>query len=664
MDKLDANTIDQALLLHRSGCLQDAESIYRSILRDLPTNVDAMHLLGMLLHECDRDREALHFIKAAIHCRPEVAALHNAKAVVLMGLDRLDEAEKAVKQALTLDPALPEAFANLATVYEREGQVVEAAKALCQLLELEPHRSGILKKIASLCDTVNRSDVTMSACVIMLKQNPQSVAGHLTIGLLMASRIAPEQLVNIDLAEHDRLLRISLYHLKTAAAIEPFAETYDAWGNALLNANRHAEALEKFDLAITFNSRFSKSHEGRGRAKLELGLIEPAVADFRTAIAIESLSPIAHFELAKIERDGDHRTFLDDLTEMLASLPAFGDARHEPYALKRTRSLLHYSIAHRADKIGEHDAAFHHFVLANSTKADVSVAGETAPRVAWDRKRLDLEKRFTADSIAKSRSHCESRCPVFIVSMPRSGTTLTEQIISSHPQVHAGGELFEISDIAHTLARRLTTDTPYPACLEKLSPLVATSIASEYLDRMERKISNVERKATECGTARFTDKMPTNFWHLGLIECLFPKARIVHVQRHPLDVCVSCMKQNLTWPFSSLEDIPDYYSNYIKLMRHWTSVLTIPVHSIRYEHLVQNPEASARALIDFCELDWSEACLDPAATDHSVRTPSKWQVRQPIYQSSVESWRRYERHLQPLIDRLVENEVLDPGLQY
>ncbi|MFG0289773.1 MAG: sulfotransferase family protein, partial [Rhodopirellula sp. JB044] len=324
-------------------------------------------------------------------------------------------------------------------------------------------------------------------------------------------------------------------------------------------------------------------------------------------------------------------------------------------------------IAFRFERAGNPVDAFKHFSLANSEKSPtVAVKGTEPSRIdsidSWREKRNELETTFGIDRVQSCQSQCESELPIFIVSMPRSGTTLTEQIIGRHPNVFAGGERFDISDIAHTLSRRLGTERPYPLCIDQLTPETVNSLAREYLEQTERLSSSVNGDLA--GPQRATDKMPTNFWHLGLIACLFPNARIVHVQRNPIDVCLSCFKQNLTWPFCSLTEIVDYFDHYARLMKFWKRTLPLNIYTVRYEELVRAPDATARELIQFCGLEWDHACLDPASADNSVQTPSKWQVRQPIYQSSVNSWRRYEKQLAPLVSRLMDRGLISRDFAY
>jgi hypothetical protein len=232
--------------------------------------------------------------------------------------------------------------------------------------------------------------------------------------------------------------------------------------------------------------------------------------------------------------------------------------------------------------------------------------------------------------------------PIFIVGMPRSGTTLVDQILAAHPQVAAAGELTYIEDLMSDLPRMVGLERS----LEVLSALDAATVQAAG-QRYWARLQHWGR-----GAARVTDKMPQNFFYLGLISALFPKARVIHCRRNPLDTCLSCYMHNFTDFATSLESLGFYYRQYARLMEHWRRVLPMRMHEVQYEELVAQPESASRELIAFCGLEWSATCLAFHERGGAVHTASRLQVRRPIYTSAVERWRRYEKHLQPLQDAL------------
>lgn len=236
----------------------------------------------------------------------------------------------------------------------------------------------------------------------------------------------------------------------------------------------------------------------------------------------------------------------------------------------------------------------------------------------------------------------ESQQPIFIVGMPRSGTTLTEQILASHPSVFGAGELPDLPRILKGLR------PGYPAQVADFDSVRLAAVANEYLDGL--------RARAPADARRVTDKLPLNFIHLGMIATLFPRAHIIHCRRDPMDVGLSCLIEQFDMDgdyTTCLEDFGDYFLQYERLMAHWRVVLPITMHEQCYEDLVAQPETSARALIESCGLEWDPMCLNFQQLERTVRTPSRWQVRQPIYLHSVGRWRNYAHQMQPLA-RLLE----------
>jgi hypothetical protein len=240
----------------------------------------------------------------------------------------------------------------------------------------------------------------------------------------------------------------------------------------------------------------------------------------------------------------------------------------------------------------------------------------------------------------------ESQRPIFIIGMPRSGTTLVEQILSSHPLVYGGGELETINHIVfNELLKDVKRDDQLPSYskqLERLDQHGAERLCDLYL-------AHISELAGD--EPRVTDKMPGNFFHLGLIALLFPQARIIHCRRQPFDLCLSCYFQNFVGPHYyawNLENLGRYYQQYMRLMDHWRATLPIALLEVDYEEIVDDQEGVSRRLIDHCGLPWDEGCLDFHQNQRRVETASKWQVRQPIYRRSVDRWKNYEQFLGPL----------------
>ena len=311
-------------------------------------------------------------------------------------------------------------------------------------------------------------------------------------------------------------------------------------------------------------------------------------------------------------------------------------ARLAPSLTDADAARLLFSLGKAHEDTGDNDAAFDCIERGNRLKRgaiDFDIADET-----------DIVERITrsfddaflarADGLGDG-----AELPVFIVGMPRSGTTLVERILASHPAVHGGGELDEIMRLADGLPRRLSSTHRYPECAAEIDGAMWRELGESYVAAL---------RALAPDAARVTDKMPLNHRHLGLIHAMLPAARIIHCRRDPMDTCFSCYKTLFTsgQPFAyDLTELGLYYRLYERMMGHWRAVLPGRICELRYEDVVADLEGAARRLVAHCGLDWDDRCLDFDKTERPVLTASAAQVRRPIYSSSVERWRLFERHL-------------------
>ena len=311
------------------------------------------------------------------------------------------------------------------------------------------------------------------------------------------------------------------------------------------------------------------------------------------------------------------------------------------------RAQLHFSTAYLYDRIKSSDNAFQHLEAGNTLRK----SARPFSRSRVEREFRDIREVFTRDFLDHApRSHLNSEKMIFIVGMPRSGTSLTEQILASHSQVYGAGELMLVG----RLVRHWPDDAegrapvPYPQYLRDIDADVLTELAYRYLNRLPKDAA---------GHLRATDKMPYNYLHLGMISLLFPRARIVHCRRNPVDTAFSCYFQDFVEGNAFSYDTADcgwYYRQYHEHMNHWQNVIDHPVLDLHYEELVSDPEPSVRRLLDFCGLDWDESCLRFHENQRLVNTASYRQVKQPFYTRSVGRWKAYEPHLVPLLGELGE----------
>jgi tetratricopeptide (TPR) repeat protein len=391
-------------------------------------------------------------------------------------------------------------------------------------------------------------------------------------------------------------------------------------------------ALPFFEKALEINPEFKGVRIGYADALTSLGRMDEAAAVLKEVIARRKYMPAAYSALAAAFKFSNEPPELKPIIAELAN-PALAPIE---------ATQLHQAAGKILNDLGRYDEAVDHFQKAKQAAGhDYDVAAYRA----WVDAMIDLFS--PALLTAKAGLGSPSDAPVFILGMPRSGTTLTEQICASHPSVHGAGEITKMWRLASSIGLSRASVGAFGESVRALGKDQSSALAADYLRFVRRRSPNA---------VRIADKLTHNFELIGLIALLFPNARIIHCRRDAIDTCVSCF---MTPDFNDkhayntdLAKLGLYYREYDRLMRHWNSVLPGRIHESRYETLIGDQEAEARRLIEFLGLPWDDACVRFYETDRAVATPSRWQVRQPVYTSSVKRWKNYEGKIQPLIDAL------------
>jgi tetratricopeptide (TPR) repeat protein len=427
------------------------------------------------------------------------------------------------------------------------------------------------------------------------------------------------------------LLELALPPLYRALAINPkLSETLWAIGEYYRESGKAEKGLPFLDRGLRIRPDDYRIRDSRATSLETLGRADEAKAVFGSLLNVRSCAPRALYrlsQLAKLKTDSPLFAKTQDLLES----PDLDDS---------FRSVLYSALAHFYENSGDTAHAFECFEQANVIQ---KLTFDIAAYRTWIDRIINV---FTADFFAQWRDvgHA-SDLPVFVVGMPRSGTTLTEQIIASHPQAGGAGELNRLRRFAERYGYRKDPGT----VARNLSALGQKGIA----ELAENVLGLLKFHAPNA--SRIVDKMPHNFETLGFIALLFPKARVIHCVRNPADNCWSCYQNRLSKGHPYAKDLTTlglYYREYVRLMEHWRRVLPMPIHESRYEDMTSNPEQSVRNILGFLGLPWDPACLDFHKSEATVSTISHHQVRQPVYRSSVERWRRYEKQLAPLIEAL------------
>ncbi|MBZ9990276.1 sulfotransferase [Mesorhizobium sp. BH1-1-5] len=424
---------------------------------------------------------------------------------------------------------------------------------------------------------------------------------------------------------------LAIEQMRRALELQPdLVVALSALGSIYVDSDKPDLALPVYEKALKIAPDHPEIRVGLANALSSVGRMDEAAACLNQAIEGRINVPSAYYYLVNT------RKFTDEPPELRAVLGELDNSKLDPGGSR----LLHHAAGKVLNDLKRYDEAFDHFRKAKQ----VSKPFDIDRYRRWVDALIEL---FTPGLFAAGHGFGNpSEVPVFVVGMPRSGTTLTEQILASHPDVYGAGELARLGRVANAIGLKPSLAGKLNGRADSITPELSNKLASEHLSYL------AERSAT---ALRVVDKMPHNFELIGLVSLLFPKARIIHCRRDAIDNCVSCF----VLPFNSyhsysndLRTLGLYYREYDRLMRHWNEVLPGRIFENRYETLVDDQEAQSRRLIEYIGLPWDDACLRFFDKEGSVTTASRWQVRQPIYKTSVKRWKNYENEIQPLIEAL------------
>jgi len=675
--------IDRAIKALGQGDLADAEKVSRSILAALPDNPDALHILGivtqrrgdltagiglvqkaisfapksgqMLANLCEMLRlsgdapAAVAVGRRAIKMAPGLATAHSNLGIALYDCGDMEGAFAAQQTALTIAPNMPSAINNLASILRKRGDDTGAEAHLRHILEIDPNHAEAAGNLAVLLLDCERPHEAITVLAQQIKKIPKNAELHRSIGRaflqiddLNRAELAFTTAIDLkpDLAEAMLGLTevyqkknhpdLALEQARKAAALAPDkAYAYQQLGHCEADLGNVAQAFAYLERALALDPDFTPALLSRGYLHMENGDMEMAKVDFDRVAVLKPGSVDALFSGVRMEKIKPD----DACIAQLEALAAQATGYLAPKAI-----AVHYSLAKCYEDTNRYDEAFQQYAMGGRLKRSMI----TYDADANDQKIDALIALFNQDMIAKLRQSANhSAQPIFVLGMPRSGTTLTESIIANHPMVFGAGEL-------NHLHRLFAVDTT--AAVSRLGDLIGGP-SEPILQAITSYIQRLDAHAP--GSPRITDKMPANFLMLGLIHALLPNARVIHVARDAVDTCVSCytrlFERSQYHTYDQIE-LARYYNAYSRIMAHWQKVLPPNAfYTVRYEALVDDPETQSRALLDHCGLEWDEACLSFHTAKRRVRTASVTQVRSPVYLSSVQKWRHYESHLGPML---------------
>ena len=498
--------------------------------------------------------------------------------------------------------------------------------------------SGQTQEAAQLLrDILARNDEDFSANYALGMLYHKASRNDLSIPLLRrAVRLGPEIFdANLNLGITERLQGMfdeSMTHLERAAALKPdSAKAHASLGALYLDRDDIDKAISAFDRALTIEPNSWKTNIQMGLVHGIRGAPDKAAKYYRDAVSHSPHCGDAHYELAFNQRIEE---YTDDVERM-------EQAFHSPDISDENRMLVGYALGKAFDDLEQYDKAFEFIRVANDLQRESMKFSIDDQKQIFDRHKQSLDSGFV--------EHCKHHAvtddtPILIVGMPRSGTSLVEQILASHPSVFGAGEV-EYSRLFAEKVRKLT-GKPFPQDIATIAAEKLSDLALAYVNKLK----------THAGSADFvTDKLPHNFLRVGLFAALMPNAKIVVCSRDPLDNCMSIYQHRFSPDHGyacELNELGEYYKLYKGLMSFWNEILPGRIHRASYENLVENTEAEIRRLLEYCGLPFHEDCLEFHKTQRLINTPSAPQVREPIYRDATRRAKNYDRHLQPLVDAL------------
>jgi len=646
------SVFNEAIGLITAGRLDAAEARCRAALKHYPRDVNMQALLGALLVKLDRREEAEKTLREVIEAAPTFAKPYEDLGYLLLQAHRPADALPILERATWLDPTLERAWFNLGKALALLGRGKEADVAFEKCFERSPEKR--LMALAAEHHKEGRTEEAERLYRRTLRDNPRNVD---------ALRLLAQIAAKAGRADDAEML------LERAIEIAPdFVQALVDLGQLRKDEDRYSEALACFDRVLALEPSHVQAHFLRAGTLARASFTHEAVDAYRRCLELRPAHLGARLGLGHVLKTvGDYEGSVASYDACIRQAPEFGETYWSLANLKTYR-FDDATIAEMEKRIEsgnlQSDVNFL-FALgkAYEDRSDYERAWDFYRRgnekqraeVAYDPVQTEvmndrLVATYDEEFMATRRGYGNpDAAPIFILGLPRSGSTLLEQILASHSQVDGTAELPYIGRLATSLNRNQSTGVNYPEAMRELKPANLSALGAEYLA-----LARMHRRS---GTPRFIDKMPNNFPNAAFIATILPNAKIIDARRHPLDACLSNYRQLFAkgQAFTyDLTEIGEYYLQYQRMMDHWARVMPGRVLTVQYEDVVADFESQVRRLLDFCVLPFEDACLRFYESERPVRTPSAEQVRQPIYERSVGHWRHYERHLGELIG------VLDP----
>jgi len=627
-----------------------ALSAAETLLAEAPGNRELLYALAVSQRHLQRVPAALETLARLEALHPQFARLFQERGQCFIALRSAARAIAAFERAVQLSPALPASWQALLRLYQMSGRKRQAANATAQLAKLASLPRDIVTASAMFAD----GDLPQAECI--LRQYLLTHGHHIEAMRLLAkiglelevlddAEVLLEQVLHLapdyHAARHDYVVVLLKRHkhvhareqLRRLLELEPANRLYRTTQAAVsMGFGQHQQALEQYQALLAETPSDPELHLSVAHALKTLGRASGAVASYRAAAAIRRGFGEAYWSLANLKT---YRFEDDELERMRTEEAAASTAAVDRYHLC-------FALGKALEDQGAYRESFECYARGNALKRS-----ERPYRPELIEATARLQRALCTREFLEARQGfgCPSAAPIFIVGLPRSGSTLIEQILASHSQVEATTELADIPRLVQTLQGRTQDNTApgYPGALLRLSAAECSRLGEQYLG--DTRIYRTR------GRPLFIDKNPNNFRHLGLIHLLLPEARIIDARRGAMACCFGNYKQLFAvgQRFSySLDHLARYYRCYIELMQHWDTVLPGKILRVQHEQVVADLPGSVRRILEFCGLGFEPGCLEFFRTERGIDTASSEQVRQPIYRDGLHQWRQYAPWLEPL----------------
>lgn len=646
-----AQKLEEAQVLLRQSDPQAAERLVADCLRVEPQNVDAHYTLAVAQRAQHQWTEAITSLETILAMKPEFGRAYQELGYNQIALKEFQKAGCAFENAVSEDPSLINSWKCLAKLYRDTGKKDEHDRAADQITYLKTLPDELLTVISYMSEDRLRDAERL--CRYFLRTNQTHVEGmRLLAEIATRSNVYDdaEFLLEscVEFAPEHRNARIQYVNILIKAqkfhkAMEQAALLFDKYpddvdnvkalyASACMGVGNHETAIQTYEQLISTDSTNYYYPVLLGHIYKTDGDFDKAVEYYRRSYELKPDHGDAYWSLANTKS----YVFTDEEFKQMTAIETAAETAEED------RIQLCFALGKAYEDKDEFDKSFPYYDKGNSLKKKNTHHHEKPLQV-----RIESQIEVCTPALFEKKAGlgCDVPDPIFIVGMPRAGSTLLEQILSSHSQVDGTMELHNVLNLAKRLRGRGQAEDGGPRY-----PQIMTELEDDYFRRFGEQFIE-DTRVYRADAPHFIDKMPNNFFHVGLIRLILPNAKIIDARRHPMACCFSGYKQLFGegQEFSyGLQDIGNYYRQYVRLMDHWDEVLPGFVLRVQYEDVVADLEAQVARILDFCGLPFEPACVEFHKTKRSIRTPSAEQVRQPIYTSGLDQWRNFERWLEPL----------------